>query len=101
MSNLNALLRCTITRFAQYPVGWVCASTDLPLQAFVDACNGSASFTAEIQDDYWCVIRPINPNKEWGGTIIWRPVSGSPRVSDLQVLKERFFSYVKQKEEAK
>jgi hypothetical protein len=101
MSKLDALLQHTVTRFAKYPGGWVCASTDLPLRAFVDACKGDTSFTAEIQDDdYWCVIRPIIPNQECGGIIIWRSDYGTPRTSDLQELRERFFSYVKQQEEA-
>lgn len=101
MSNLNALLRRTVTRFAKHPEGWMCASTELPLGAFVYACKEDTSFTAEIQDDYWCVIRPIISNQEWGGIIIWRSDYSMPRPSDLQKLRERFFSYVKQQEEAK
>jgi len=99
-SKLSRLLQNTVLRFAKNPGGWQCASTDLPLQFFVDACKGSSSVTAEIQDGYWCVLRQIIPDPERGGTVIWRSAYSPPRVAELQELKDRFFSYVKQQEEA-
>ena len=100
-SKLSSLLQHTVLRFAKHPGGWACSSTELPLQDFVDACSGSGLLTAEIQDGYWCVIRSIIPHPELGGTVIWQSDYTTPRASDLQKLRDRFFSYVKQQEEAK
>ena len=98
---LSSLLQHTVVRFAKHDKGWVCISTDLPLQAFVDACKGRDLVTAEIQDGYWCVIRSIVPDPESVNTVIWRSDYTTPRASDLKKLRGRFFSYVKQQEEAK
>lgn len=98
---LSRLLQHTVLRFAKYRGGWACSSTELPLQDFVDACSGSNLLTAEIQNGYWCVIRPTIPDPERTNIVIWRSAYASPRVAELQELKDRFFSYVKQQEEAK
>lgn len=98
---LSSLLQHTVLRFAKHPGGWACSSTELPLQDFVDACRGSDLVTAEIRDGYWCVIRSIVPDPESASLVVWRSAYTPPRVAELQELKDRFFSYVKEQEDAK
>ena len=100
-NKLNTLLQHTVMRFAKYDSRgcWSCVSTEIPLEKFVDACEGMSDFNAEIQDNYWCVIRrKITPNVERKGYVVWR---GSYDKAALESLKDKFFSYVKKQEEAK